>query len=386
MARRPSTQYATVPYLLGKTVSAAQAAVTAAKLTSTVKEVESTKPAGIVQGQWPDPGQKVSLGSVVYLTVTKAAGTAPTPTPTPEPTPVPVPTPVPTPAPTGVTHPAGTYGPLTLTGAARLIGAGIGKTIIRADAVDSILTVSGCSSVEIAHCTIQGNYSRTAQRGIHFKGSNPNVYVHDVEIKDVGFSGILNDIGSLVTGTFERLTVSHCGDFGMQLRQGAKDVKILDSTWSNFPSRQYPGHAIYLDDVNGALVARHTISNLLAGNGDEISGVKITRESETPNSGTVVEDITVIDAIAAVSLPYALNVTVRRVTGARLVKRGVYMLAGGKNLTIEDCQVSGAQVGYLINSAYGAPSGVTVRRCSAPGCARAYDWGGVAVTQDGNLW
>lgn len=385
---------ATVPNVLGKTITTAKATLAALALNSQVKEVTSTKTPGIVQGQWPNPGTRAAAGTIIYLTVTKAAGTtpAPTPTPTPAPTPTPTPTPTPVPEPTpvpmpaGVTHPAGTYGPLTLTGAARLIGAGIGKTIIKADAVDSILTVSGCSSVEIAHCTIQGNYSRTAQRGIYFKGSNPSVYVHDVEIKDVGFCGIINDIGSLLSGTFTNLRVSHIGDFGMQLRQGAANVQVLDSTWSGFASRLYPGHAIYFDDVNGGLIARHTISGLPTATGRyEISGVKVTRESETPNSGITVEDVTVSNAVAAVSLPYAKNVLVRRCVGLNIITRGVYFLAGGDNLTLEDCQMT-APVGYLIYPAYGAPTNVTVRRCSAPGSARAYDWGGVAVTQDGNLW
>jgi len=265
------------------------------------------------------------------------------------------------------------------------VGAGIGKTILQADQANAILTATNCGTVEIANLTIQGNYANTTQIGIALKGTNGNVWIHDVEIVDVGWCGIVNDIGATTSGIFERLNVHHLGDFGIQLRSGASNVTIRDSTWSDFASRLYPGHAIYLDDVNGATVTGNTISNLPKGpGGDEISGIKVTRESDSPNTGILVANNTVTNAWACISLPYASNVTVQNNTGTDLLKRGIYFLVGGSNLLVQNNTIDSAPVGYSLWGT--APSGSRLSNNTALNCGTATDMSSSAITQSGNSW
>jgi hypothetical protein len=252
--------------------------------------------------------------------------------------------------------PAGTYrvGKISLSGKSGVTIYGDGPmSILKSGAADTVVDVYNGRSITLRDFKVVGSYSQIEQRGITLK-SVYGLRVSKVHIEDIGFSGIFSN-GPLEDAVFSAVRVVHAGDFGIQVKAGARRVRIENSHFSGFVSRLYPGHGIYLADAVDVTVTSNYISQVHdAPNMYEVSGIKVA------GSSGVVENNTIEDSHAAISLPGARNTVVRGNTGRRLEKRGFYILAGAYNNRLENNLIDTAPAGFVFDHYSSWPSNTTL--------------------------
>ena len=121
--------------------------------------------------------------------------------------------------------------------------------------VQTLVTLLGVGpklNVQVRELSIVGNYAKREQIGIQIIGLTNGTF-QDLTIKDTGFCGIYGIPASNVL--VDNVTITHCGDFGLQFKEGSQNVTVSNSTLSQFQSRQYPGHGIYFEGVENAPAA-----------------------------------------------------------------------------------------------------------------------------------
>jgi len=292
--------------------------------------------------------------------------------------------------------PAGSYtiGTLVLNGKTDLVlmGAGMAATILNSTANGSasgaVKFTGGTVRDTLRDMKLVGDYAYTDNAGVVFTGTNVDPYILRVAAYDWGFSGFWAPTNAVTTGAvFDRVVANHCADFGVHMKLGTVNATVIDSTFAHFHSRTNPAHAVYYDDVNGGLIARNTADDVDRDENaakNEVSAFKVTRETDTPNTGIIVEDNTATNSICVVSIPYAKNVIVRRCHGTGITERGYYFLMGGDNIDVDDCDVDGATKGFTLYST--APTNSSITNSTATNCGNPCDISPSVIPQSGNRW
>jgi hypothetical protein len=206
-------------------------------------------------------------------------------------------------------------------------------------------------SVEISDLALVGNYDKWDQQGISISGLDNGRFAN-LTISDIGFCGIFafSTSNTIIDG----ISVTHCGDFGVQFKQSSKNVTVKNSKFDGFQSRQYPGHAIYFEGTENAVADNNHIANLPSGSGDEISGIKYSGSSGECTNNTVE------DSYGGISTPGAHDVRIAGNTIRRISQRAIYVLAGAKNITIENNTIENALRAIQLNAYDTWPTGVRI--------------------------
>jgi hypothetical protein len=155
--------------------------------------------------------------------------------------------------PTGglLTVPAGTYAPIKVNRS--MVIRGQGQVIIQGGDIGVLLAASGIAleTLTVTGATFCGIYGNAPIVNPHIIGC----YIHD------------------------------CGDFGIHLQGGPKDVLIVDCIAHGFAGRQYPPHAFYLKGAVGAVIRRCEGAGPLGAHPNGYSGFEAT-----DCSGVLAED------------------------------------------------------------------------------------------------
>jgi parallel beta-helix repeat protein len=288
-----------------------------------------------------------------------------------------------------VFFPAGTY---KTTAELRIAS---GRMVLAGEGADSILsftsparpevgiTIQGESildDVEIRDLSLVGNYAKWAQVGIGIN-SLRNARFENLTIKDVGFCGIFAFNATDVT--VNDISVTHCGDFGVQFKEGSTNVTVSNCRLDQFQSRQYPGHGIYFEGVENAIAFGNHITNLPSGNGNEISGIKYSG-----SSGHCFDNV-IEDAFGGISTPGGHDVVIEGNTIRRTIERGIYILAGASNITVKSNTLENAGRGIQFNAYETWPTNVRIIDNTVLSGGTVDLYGGPAsmiVEMTGNSW
>ena len=285
--------------------------------------------------------------------------------------------------------PAGTYKVTALSIASNgvvLQGEGAGS-VLTCDSPtrQEIITIRGSSTlsgVEIRDLCVVGNYSDTTQIGIGIYGLNGGTF-QNLTMRDVGFCGIFAFPASNVT--VDSVNITHSGDFGVQFKEGSSNVTVSDSYLSGFASRLYPAHGIYFEGASNAVAFGNYISQVWDSPGQyEVSGIKYSGASGHAYNNTVE------DSLAGISVPGGHDVLLDNNTIRRVTERGIYLLAGASNVTVQNNIIDAASRAVQFASYDTWPSGVHLVNNQALNCGVAVDLyggsGSMIVEQTGNSW
>lgn len=259
---------------------------------------------------------------------------------------------------------------LTLANGVRLIGQGVGKTIIKAhDTLPSdspMLFAMNPVDIEVAHLTLDGNRQRLGgpskdeDEGINFKGAPVRVSLHDLHIYDC----------------------QDAIDFDPQGNMGSEDVAIKDCLIED-----NSGFAIH-NGCNGLV-----IDNVIA----RRNGFVRREAGGTPNGGIDVtaDDVTITNS--RIEFNVAPQIVIRHrssnpAENARNIKvvnsiissdAGVAVYIGGNHhhITFENCTVNGAADAIAFNSTSSTNTDIRVLNCTIRSASTTFD----AVNLSGNL-
>ena len=285
--------------------------------------------------------------------------------------------------------PAGTYATTEVLRVAsnRMVVTGEGEGSILSGSSPArpevILLIQGASTlddVEVRDLGIVGNYAKWAQIGIDIEWLR-NGRFENLSISDVGFCGIY--AFPALDVTVNNISITHCGDFGVQFKEGSKDVTVSNSRLTQFQSRQYPGHGIYFEGVTNAMALGNHVTNLPSGYGNDISGIKYSGAS-----GHCFNNV-IEDAFGGISTPGAHDVLIEGNTIRRTIERGIYILAGANNITIKNNTLEDTARGIQFNAYETWPTNVRLVGNTVTGGGTVDLFGGppsMIVEMSGNSW